>query len=139
MPDPLALRGLALAALLFCSTATAAAPLTIRTGESWAFSISNGQPVKARRVDASAKPARGEITARVSAMAGTTMTLTNATGTAFTYRAELVGTSGKAARRTCALPATAQPVLEYWPQKASAVRIGDFRATKGAGACPQNR
>ena len=139
MADRLALRGLALAALLFCGTAAAAAPLTIRTGESWAFSISNGQPAKAHRVEASAKPARGQITARVSAMAGTTMTLTNATGTAFTYRAQLIGASGKAASRTCSLPATAQPVLEYWPQKASAVRIGEFRATKGAGACPQNR
>ena len=139
MADRLPLRGLALAALLFWGTAAATAPLTIRTGESWAFSISNGQPVKAHRVEASAKPARGQITARVSAMAGTTMTLTNATGTAFTYRAELIGASGKAPSRTCSLPATAQPVLEYWPQKASAVRIGEFRATKGAGACPQNR
>jgi hypothetical protein len=139
MADRVPLLRLALAALLFCSTAAAAAPLTIRTGESWAFSVADGQPVKAHRVDASAKPARGEIKARVSAIAGTTMTLTNATGSAFAYRAELVGASGKATSRTCSLPATAQPVLEYWPQKAAAVRIGDFRAAKGAGSCPQNR
>ena len=130
---------LALLGLAAISTASAAAPLTIHTGESWAFSIRDGQPVKAHRVAASARPARGEIEATVSALAGTTMTLTNATGTAFTYRAELVGASGKATGRTCALPATAAPVLEYWPQKAAAVRLGGFRPAKGAAACPQNR
>jgi hypothetical protein len=129
----------ALLALAALSTAATAGPLTIRTGESWAFSVQNGQPVSGRRIPKAARPARGEIKASVNSLAGTTMTLTNATGTAYTYRAELVGASGKATSRTCSLPATAQPVLEYWPQKATAVRLGDFRPAKGAGACPQNR
>jgi hypothetical protein len=125
---------LALAAI---STAAPAAPLTIKMGESWAFAIENAQPAHAHRVASNAKPARGEIKATLRAVAGTTMTLTNNSATAFTYRAELVGTSAKA--RTCALPANNQPSLEYWPQKATAVILGDFKPTKDAGNCPPGK
>jgi hypothetical protein len=38
--------------------------------------------------------------------------------------------------RTCTLPANMLPTLEYWPQKATAVRIGEFRSSKEPGNCP---
>ena len=124
----------AVLALVAVSTAASAAPLTVRMGESWAFAIEKGEPAHAHRVAANAKPARGEIKATLRAVAGTTLTLTNNSATAYTYRAQLVGTSAKA--RTCALPANMQPSLEYWPQKATAVILGDFKPTKDAGNCP---
>ena len=129
------------APLLLClaafATAAAAEPLTIRTGESWAFAIRNGQPVRAHRIKPAAKPELGEIKATVTALGGTTMTLTNNSAVSYTFRAELIGVRSKAAPRTCTLPADMKPALEYWPQKAAAVRLSDFRATRDAGSCPK--
>lgn len=130
------LRAALFLSLLAVPAMAAAEPLTIRTGESWTFSLRNGEPVKTRRVKASAKPARGEIRATLTSLGGTSLTLTNNSATGYTFRASLVGAKGKATTRTCTLPPGLNPVLEYWPQKASAVRIGNFRATSGAGSCP---
>jgi hypothetical protein len=127
----------ALAALAF-SSAAAAQPLTLKMGEHWAFRVQNGEPTKAHKLDWAAKPAKGEIGVSLSPMAGTTMTLTNNSGAGYTYRADLIGT-GKPAGRTCMLPATNQPVLEYWPRKASGVRLSGFKVTTDSGACPQNK
>ncbi|HET7316889.1 MAG TPA: hypothetical protein VFI88_05645 [Sphingomicrobium sp.] len=121
------------------STAASAQPLTIHMGESWAFAVQHGQPVHAHRVKSSAKPEHGEIKATVTALAGTSMTLTNNSGTGYSYKAQLIGASGKTSSRTCTLPPTAEPVLEYWPHKSTAVRLGNFQVAKGAGTCPQNR
>lgn len=129
------LRGLMLL-LVAMPAAAAAQPLTIRVGESWAFAVEKGQPVRAHRVKAAAKPARGEIKAILISVAGTTMTLTNNSATSYTYRADLIGSSSKRSSRTCTLPADLQPSLEYWPLKAVAVRLGDFRATDKSGNCP---
>lgn len=120
------------------TTAAFAEPLTIHMGESWAFQVKNGEPVHAHKITQSAKPARGEIGATVGAMAGTTMTLINNSGTGYTYRAELIG-APKATGRTCTLPATNQPTLEYWPQKSSAIRLSGFKSAPNGGSCPQNR
>lgn len=128
-------RSAIFAIALAASTAAAADPLTIRVGESWAFTIAKGQPANAHRVKATAKPARGEIKATLTSLAGTTLTLTNNSSTAYTYRAELIG-AAKAGGRTCTLPPDAVPSLEYWPQKAAAVRIDDFRAATDPGSCP---
>lgn len=125
-------------ALAVLPTAASAQPLTIRMGESWAFHVRNGEPAEAHKIALVTKPARGEIKATVGAMAGATMTLTNNTGIGYTYRADLIGSS-KPTGRTCTLPPTNQPTLEYWPQKASAIRLSDFRPAAKGGSCPQNR
>ena len=130
------LRTLLLLCLAAFATAATAEPLTIRVGESWAFSVRNGQPVGAHRVKPAAKPGRGEIKATVTSLGGTTMTLTNNSATSYTFRAELVGVRSKAAPRTCTLPPNMKPALEYWPQKAAAVWLSNFRATTDAGSCP---
>ncbi len=114
-----------------------AQPLTIKLGESWAFAVKDGQPVRAHRVKPTAKPARGEIKASVAGLGGTTMTLINNSAISYTYRAQLLGLPSKAATRTCTLPAKMQPSLEYWPLKATAIRLSDFRPAKGAGSCPK--
>ncbi len=48
---------IALAAV--AASPAAAAPLTIRVGESWAFAIEKGEPVRARKITLAAKPAPG--------------------------------------------------------------------------------
>jgi hypothetical protein len=127
-------RAFAFAALLLSAPAIAA-PLTVRVGETWTFALYKGEPVKARRVKPAAKPAPGEIKVSVSALMGTTMTVTNASATSYTFAAQLVGAPpGKAAPRTCTLPPQ-RPTLESWPVKAVAVRLSNFRVAPKGGAC----
>ena len=129
------LFALAAAAALIASPG-ATRPLTIAMGESWAFSVHKGEPVRARRIAPGAKLKAGEIKASVSAMAGTTMTLTNNSRTSYTFIAELVGAApSKSGKRMCTLPPM-RPTIEYWPVKSNGVRIGSFKATTDAGACP---
>ena len=124
---------LALLALLTASPASAEPKgLTVRPDETWLFSISRGQPVRARRAKPTAQPGAGEILVTVRAMLGTTMTITSNNPTAYTYRAELIGVPGGKAvpSRTCTLPADVMVSFEHWPQQASAVRLSDFRARR---------
>jgi hypothetical protein len=48
----------------------------------------------------------------------------------------LIGAPNKSGARTCTLPANRDPVLEYWPVKAKAVRLGRFKVAAAAGSCP---
>jgi len=113
----------------------AALALTVQTGETWLFTIDHGEPAHARKVDAAAKPATGEIKVAVRALFGTSMTITNNSPQGYTFQAQLVGADGKpVTARTCTLPPGNQPALESWPQKAAAVRIGAFKPAKG-GRC----
>ena len=130
------MKAAVLLVLLALPAAATAEPLTIRVGESWAFSLKGVDPVRAHKVKATDKPGRGEIKATLTSLGGTSLTLTNNSATAYTFRAQLVGTSAKRTGRTCTLPPNMQPTLEYWPQKATAVRIGAFRASKEPGNCP---
>ena len=128
---------LIIASLALLETAAAAhpAPLTIRTGESWVFTVQKGEPANARKVDAQAKPAKGELMVTLRALFGTNMIMTNNSSTPYTYRAELFVGGKPSAARTCALPANAEPTLEQWPQKADAIRIGSFKPTGPGGHC----
>jgi hypothetical protein len=113
-----------------------AQPLTMRTGETWIFSIDQGEPAHARKVDEKTLPARGELKASVRSLFGTMMTISNNGATAYTYEAQVIGADGKAVTgKTCTLPTGNKPSLESWPQKAVAVRIGKFRATGAEGRC----
>jgi hypothetical protein len=124
------------AALL--ASALLAAPLsakefTVRTGESWIFTIRHGHADKARRVAADSLPARGEIRVTARRMMGTTVTMLNNSATAYTFRATLVGLDGKAlTAKSCVLPANNRLAMESWPQVAAAVRLSDFKATTAA-------
>lgn len=129
------MRVMIAALLLAVAPAAQAQPLTIRTGESWIFTVQNGEPRNARKVDAASKPAKGELMATVRALFGTSMMMINNSATAYTYRAELFVAGKPSGARTCALPAGAQPTLEQWPQKAEAVRISAFRAAGPGGRC----
>jgi hypothetical protein len=124
-----------LAFAVVAAAPAAAAPLTVLAGESWVFSIQRGEPVRARRVKAGARLSAGQIKVTVIAGLGTTMTVINNSRTAYTFRAQPVG-APNAKSRTCTLPANSIPVLEYWPVKAKAVRIGTFRAANPDGKCP---
>jgi len=127
----------ALLALALVATAVpvSAAPLTVKTGETWLFSLDHGDPVRSHKVDATTKPAKGEVKIAVRALFGTTMTISNNSAQGYTFKAELIGADGKAVTaKTCTLPANNQPALESWPQKASAVRISAFKPAKG-GVC----
>ena len=130
------MKGVLLASLLILSPAVAQAkPLTVRAGETWLFSIDRGQPAVAKRVVAGAAPARGQVKVSVRAAFGTMMTITNNSPQSYTFDAQLIDAAGKAVTaRSCTLPPNNQPALENWPQKATAVRIGNFKPAKG-GRC----
>ena len=129
------MRAVLLALAIAVGSGAAAAPLTVRVGEDMLFVIDRGQPVHARKADPSSKPVRGEVKVGVRSFSGTMMTLTNNSAQGYTFKAELIGTGGKAVNaRTCTLPPGNQPTLESWPQEAAAVRIGDFKPAKG-GRC----
>ena len=122
-------------ALLAASASASAAPLTIKTGETWLFTINHGEPTRAHRIEGAAAPARGEVKVAVRAAFGTMMMISNNSPQGYTFRAELIGADGKAVTaRTCTLPPDNKPALESWPQKASQVRIGDFKPAKD-GRC----
>jgi hypothetical protein len=129
------IRSLIALSLVAAPAPAIAAPLTVKTGETWLFSLDHGDPVRAHKVDATTKPAKGEVKVAVRALFGTTMTISNNSAQGYTFKAELIGADGKAATaKTCTLPAKNQPALESWPQKAVAVRIGTFKPANG-GVC----
>ena len=127
---------LALALLLLAAAAPAqAAGLTVQMGETWFFSVKNGEPANARRVSPSAKIPKGQIKVAVRSMLGTAMTVTNNGPIAYTYRAELLSGGKASVARSCTLPPNARPSFEQWQQKADAVRIGRFEIASADGTC----
>lgn len=117
--------------VLLAPVAAAAKPLTIRAGESWAFRIAKGDPVQARKVAATAKPAKGEIIVTVKSFLGTMLTAVNGTGQGWTFKAELLNGGKASPARTCTLPASTIPTMEQWQgKKAEAVRISTFAPAK---------
>jgi hypothetical protein len=125
-----------IAALLLIAAAPAqAAGLTVRTGETWLFTIRNGEPAQARKVTPSAKIGKGQIKVSVRPILGTAMTVTNNSPLAYTFRAELISGGKATLARSCTLPANARPVFEQWEQKAEAVRISDFKVAGAQGRC----
>ena len=130
---------LALLALLAASPAVARqTSLTVKPDETWIFSISSGQPVRAHRAKPTAQPREGEVLVTVRTMLGTTMTIASNNPVPYTYRAELVGVAGgkTAPSRACTLPADGMVSFEHWPQQASAVRLSNFRRARKSGSCP---
>ncbi len=125
-----------IAALLLIAAAPAqAAGLTVRTGETWLFTIRNGEPAQALKVTPSAKIGKGQIKVSVRPILGTAMTVTNNSPLAYTFRAELISGGKATLARSCTLPAKARPVFEQWEQKAEAVRISDFKVAGADGRC----
>ena len=124
------------ALLLLAGSAATAAPLTIKTGESWVFSVRAGEPTGARKVTSSAKPTHGQIMISVRRLMGTSMIVTNNSGAAWVFRAELLKGGKAAGAKSCTLPAKPDPVLEQWPQPADAVRISQFKPAPKDGSCP---
>ena len=125
-----------IAALLLVAAAPAqAAGLTVRTGETWLFTIRTGEPAQARKVTPSAKIGKRQIKVSVRPILGTALTVTNNSPIAYTFRAELISGGKATVARSCTLPANARPVFEQWQQKADAVRISDFKAAGPDGHC----
>ncbi len=125
-----------LLALLASPIAAQSPGLTIKTGESWMFAISRGQPVRARKVKPSIKPPPGQVLVTLRSMMGTSLSITSNNRQSFTYKAELIGADKPVALRSCTLPANGRLSFEHWPQKADAVRISDFRVARQDGSCP---
>ena len=124
------------AALLLLATAPAqAAGLTVRIGETWFFTIKDGEPASARRVSPSARIPRGQIKVAVRPLLGTSMVVTNNSPIAYSFRAELLLEGKATLARSCTLPANARPTFEQWQEKAEAVRIGSFKPASADGRC----
>ena len=127
---------LALALLLLAAAAPAqSAGLTVKTGETWFFTVKNGEPANARRVAPSAKIPKGQIKVAVRPLMGTSMVVTNNSPIAYTYSAELLVGDETTATRSCTLPANARPSFEQWKEKADAVWIGGFKVATADGRC----
>ena len=125
-----------IAALLLIAAAPAqAAGLTVSTGETWLFTIKDGEPAQARKVTPSAKIGKRQIKVSVRSILGTAMTVTNNSPIAYTFRAELISGGKATVARSCTLPAKARPVFEQWEQKADAVRISEFNVASTDGRC----
>jgi hypothetical protein len=110
--------------------------LTVRTGETWVFSIQGGQPVRARKVDPSVRLLRGQVLVTVRSMMGTTMTISSNNPVGYTYKAELIGAGKRISDRACTLPAERRVSFEHWPQTADAVRLSNFLPAPDGGNCP---
>jgi hypothetical protein len=110
--------------------------LTVKTGESWMFAISRGQPVRARKVAPTVKPAPGQVLVSLRSMMGTSLSIASNNTQAYTYSAELIGAEESMAVRSCTLPANGRLSFEHWPQKAKAVRISNFKVATKDGSCP---
>jgi hypothetical protein len=124
-------------ALLAPSPLEAKSPgLTIKTGETWEFALSKGQPVAARKISPTTNPREGRIRVTLRSMMGTTLTIVSNNPRPYTYTAELIGGSKPVPARSCTLPADGRLSFENWPQKAEAVRLSNFRPAKREGSCP---
>jgi len=133
----MSIKLLGLALLLVASPIAAkSASLTVKTGESWVFSIQGGQPVRARRVDPSVRLLRGQVLVTVRSMMGTTMTISSNNPVSYTYKAELIGAGKAVSGRSCTLPAEKRVSFEHWPQTADAVRLSNFVPAPAGGNCP---
>jgi len=124
-----------LIALLLATAPAQASGLTVRTGETWFFTIKNGEPAQARKVLPNAKIPKGQIKVSVRQLGGTSMMVTNNSPIAYTFRAELISNGKATVARACTLPANARPAFEQWQEKADAVRIGKFAAATEDGRC----
>lgn len=128
---------LALFVLLIATPLSAKTPsLTVRTGESWVFSIQGSQPIRARKADPSVRLLRGQVLVTVRSMMGTTMTISSNNPVGYTYKAELIGTGKHISDRACTLPAEKRVSFEHWPQTAEAVRLSNFQPAPDGGSCP---
>ncbi len=130
------LAALAFLAILAASP-VAAKPLTVRMGETWVFTVANGQPAKARKVATASAPASGEIKVTVQPLMGTTMTMTNNSRFDYAYRAALVLPSGRLGpAKSCAVPANGRLAIEHWPKPVAAVRLSAFKRAPAGSLCP---
>ena len=122
---------------LAASTSAAAAPLTIRQGETWIFAIERGQPAHARKVQQFAIPKAGEVKASLRSMLGTSLAISSNGKVGYTYRAELLDGTGKATTaRACTLPPGGKPTFEHWKETADAIRLSNFKPAPKGGSCP---
>ena len=114
-----------------------AKPLTVRMGETWLFTVANGQPANARKADARSSPASGEMKVTLSALMGTTMTISNNSRFDYAYRATLVLPGGKRGpAKSCAVPANGRLAIEHWPRRVAAVRLSHFKPAPAGSLCP---
>ena len=123
-------------ALVTAPVAAQSPGLTVKTGESWMFAISRGQPVRARKVKPTVKPPAGQVVVTLRAMLGTSLSISSNSRQAYTYKAELIGAGKAVPVRSCTLPANGRVSFEHWPEKADAVRISDFKIARQDGSCP---
>ena len=130
------MTALVLLSLLAAPAAAQSPGLTVKTGESWMFALSRGQPVRARKVKPTVKPPPGQVLVTLKAMIGTSLSITSNNRQSFTYKAELIGADKPVPVRSCTLPANGRMSFEHWPQKANAVRISDFKVARKDGSCP---
>src|SRR5215213_7655063 len=91
---------LAIALLTAPAQAQVSPGLVIHSGETWIFRVEQGQPAAARKADAHAQPASGELLVSITPQIGTTMAVKNNSGKAYDYRAFMMRQPGDREERT---------------------------------------
>ncbi len=121
---------------LLAASPVSAKPLTVQMGETWVFSVRNGEPANARKIAASASPARNQFKVTLQPLMGTTMTVINNSRHDYAYRATLLVDGKPVEAKSCAVPANGRLAIEHWAKRVSAVTLSHFRAAPAGSLCP---
>lgn len=121
---------------LFTVAPATAGSLTVHMGESWIFSVRDGEPINARKVGAAATPTRGQLKVSVQPTMGTTMSVINYSRHDYSYRATLLVDGKPVEAKSCAVPANGRLAIEHWSRRVSAVTLSNFRAAPAGSLCP---
>jgi hypothetical protein len=112
--------------------------LLVKMGETWAFQIEKGQPVKVRASKEGDTLAPGEVQVSLSNSTGTLMTVKNNAGTWLNYKAFMTPKEGKKGTPTsvCTVMSQGRMGVEMWPYAIPAIRITEFiPAAEGEMVC----
>ena len=118
----------AIAALGGPVQATDSSGFVIQLGETWLFQLDQGRPINARKVDANAKPAVGELFVTLRPQLGTTMVIANNSAKFYNYRALMMRRPGDRAEATsvCTVMSNGRMGFENWPYPIAAIHLSDF-------------
>jgi hypothetical protein len=112
--------------------------LLVKMGETWAFQIEKGQPVKVRASKEGDTLVPGEVQVSLSNSNGSMMTVKNNAGTWLNYKAFMTPKEGKKGTPTsvCTVMSQGRMGIEMWPFTIPAIRVTEFTpAAEGEMVC----
>jgi hypothetical protein len=95
-------------------------------GETWIFSLANGQPANAHAAPPGSKPGPNELMVSLKPQIGSTMIVTNNTDRFLNYRATIIAPNGERPTSVCTLMSGGRAGFENWHGNIAAIRLSDF-------------